>query len=68
MEQLSKFIADHYMAAGMLVVVGVYAAIFVHGLTGSRRILKAAYIQYTVIVVMVLCTPFLLWALTTKPN
>lgn len=68
MERLGGFIADHYMAAGLLALLGVYAACFAHGLTGNRRVLKAAYLQYTLIAVMVLCTPFLLWALTTKPN
>ena len=67
MEHLQNFIANHYIAVGLFGLLAVFAALIVHALTGRKAILKWATVQYTLVIVMVLCTPIILWALTSKP-
>lgn len=67
MNALAEFLSKNYVAAGLLALVGVFVLLVVHGLTGSRKVIKTATKQYLFIAVMVLLTPLLLWMLTTPP-
>ncbi len=63
---MTEIISNNYILFSLLGLLGVYLLLYISGLTGNKELFRVAWLQYIVVIILVLSTPFILSALSSS--